>query len=182
MSTSETVNNKMILLYIAGLREGLTQQELMTVALDTLYLDYFSFSKALEQLLIDNLLHKAQRKGEKQTDANGEPVYRFSITTAGRQVLNQLESSVPIPVQRNIHATLNRFTDAARKEQEVTAEYRASTIRGWQVDLAIRDQDLIIFSTGINVPQEEMAQAICATWLQSAGDLYPELLNLFLQK
>jgi hypothetical protein len=182
MPAAEAVNKKVILLFIVNEVADLTPHQLMTLSLDTLYMDYFSFSKLCEELVHDGLLHLAERKGEQEADASGRKVRRFAITESGKRVLATLEQTIPLPVQRNLRQRIAKLHQAVRREQEVTASYAPSPVFGWQVRLTLQESNAELLSLDLQLPQEEQAEQVCQNWKQRPAELYASLLQLLLEQ
>ena len=88
-------NGKLILLYMLHQVSSVPSAELMDWAVESLYLDYFSFVQAREELKRDRLIVEATRKGETRVDAAGRPIELCDITPEGELVLGQLLPSLP---------------------------------------------------------------------------------------
>ncbi len=87
--------SKLILLKIAKQIPSITSNQLTNLALETLYMDYFTMIQAFGELQRDHLLLIAVRKDESETDAAGKPLERCDISAQGELILKTLDHKIP---------------------------------------------------------------------------------------
>ena len=99
MEPADLAINKLIILSILTRIPGVPLHQLTTIALETLYMDYFEFVTAFEELSRDQMAAESIRKGETRVDATGRPVSRCDMTPKGRSVYQTLENRIPLPIR-----------------------------------------------------------------------------------
>jgi hypothetical protein len=139
MEQDQRAIHKLIILAILGQATGLTANQLMTLALETLYMDYFSFIQAYEELVRDHLITSAVRKEESQTDAAGQPLVRCDITPQGHTILQTLESRIPLPIRSYLASALSGWRKDQMRENTVTATVDPDADGFYQVRLRQHD-------------------------------------------
>lgn len=178
MEQDQRAIHKLIILAILGQASGLTANQLMTLALETLYMDYFSFMQAYEELVRDHLITSAVRKDEPETDAAGQPLVRCDITPQGHTILQTLESRIPLPIRSYLASALNGWRRDQLRENTVTATVDPDADGFYQVRLRQHDGRKETVSVKLTVPNRSIAEAICANWRQVPQTLYLGLLSL----
>ena len=174
---AETVQMQVILLYIVDRLPGITRDELMNVAIDTLYMDYFSFSLHSTRLVEDGLIHIARRKGEQQRDAQGHAVERCALTPRGQAILAALVNQLPLPMRRHLRERLLLERRDRRDSESVVAGYQPTTDGRFLVSLGILERDAILIELSLTVPNEAIARSCVNRWRTHHDSLYPSLLS-----
>lgn len=177
---SDKVTRKVILLSICKKLDNLTLQDLMEIALESMYMDYFQFVTLLDELLDEQLLSKALRKGEKQVDAAGRVPERFSITPKGLLVLDTLKDQIPTPVNAYLHRSLSERESALKNESSVHARTALLPEGQYELHLELYENGERYFSCRLAVPSEKIAKEAARRWKEEAAVLYPEVLKLLL--
>lgn len=179
MDKAEKARNKIIILYILSRIPGITVGELTSMALDTCYMNYFTFATAFDDLCGSMMVTRAVRKGEDMKDADGNPVVRCDITATGLEILSRLQHTIP----EHIHAFLNdaskSWEKTTRKNTEVKATFDPDFFGGYDVRLSLSDGVKDLISLRLSIPTKEMAVRICNKWKENTQELYLELLTFF---
>ena len=178
MEKEQQAIQKLIILAILGRANGLTVNQLTALALETLYLDYFDFVHAYEELVCDHLTTESVRKGETMTDAAGQPVTRCDITPQGMTILETLENRIPLPVRSFITSTLAGWRKDQLRESTVTATFDPDANGFYQVRLKQHDGRKETVDLRLTVPNEAIARKMCENWRQFPQTLYMGLLTL----
>lgn len=178
MENEQRAIQKLIILAILGRANGLTVNQLTALALETLYLDYFDFIHAYEELVRDHLATESMRKGETMTDASGQPVTRCDITPQGQTILDTLENRIPLPVRSFLASTLAGWRKDQLRESTVTATFDPDANGFYQVRLKQHDGRKETVDLRLNVPSEAIARELCRNWRQYPQTLYMGLLTL----
>lgn len=175
MSSPETVNSKVIILYIVQQARGLSWHQLMNISIGTLYMDYFTFTQLAGSLQADGLMQVARRKGETALNADGQPVDRCDLTPAGEQVLSSLSETLSVPVRRNIHRLVEPLLDG--KQRQIQAGIQPDPRGGYRIQLRLDEGGHPLMTTELVVPTEEMARRITAAWEDGAESRYQAVLR-----
>ena len=178
MEKEQRAIQKLIILAILGRATGVTVNQLTALALETLYLDYFDFVHAYDELVRDRLVTESVRKGETLTDAAGQPVTRCDITPQGFAILETLENRIPLPVRSFLASSLADWRKDQLRESTVTATFDPDANGFYQVRLGQHDGRKETVDLRLTVPNEAVARALCHNWRQYPQTLYMGLLTL----
>jgi hypothetical protein len=178
METEEIAINKLIVLSILGRISGITLNQLMTLSLETLYLDYFDFITAYEDLRRDQLATEGVRKGEETIDATGRPVTRCDITESGRTVLAALEHRIPLPIRSYLAQACTGWKKDVRLQSVLSASCDPDANGFFQIRLKQNDGLKDLIDLRLTVPEKSMAGQICERWKRHPQTLYLGLLSL----
>lgn len=169
-------NGKLILLYMLHQVKNVPSPELMNWAVESLYLDYFSFVQAKEELKRDHLMTEAVRKGESRTDPSGRPLELCDITPEGEIVLLQLLPALPSPIRAYLSSAAPGWSRKAHADASVTANYVPDTDGAYKVRLTLTDGARITADLSLFAPNEDAAQKMCRRWKESTAGIYTSLL------
>lgn len=176
--SSERVTLKVILLQLIASFPDLTYDELMQLALDTMYMDYFTYCAIYPELEHADLIRERARKEEKRLDTEGQPLKRLELTAAGRTVLESMAPSLPGAIKHFLLEARDTQKDSLRRRREVEAYYSPSPARGFDVSLAIREGAHDLFRLRLEIPSEHEARALVHRWQKDSGPLYISILRL----
>ena len=149
----------------------------MNWAVDSLYLDYFSFVQAKEDLIRDRFIIEASRKGEKRFDAMGRPIELCDITPEGELVLQQLLPTLPVHVRAYLTQAAPKWKQGAHEDASVLANYLPDANGTYQVRLTLSDGVRTTADLSLFAPDEESAQKMCRRWKESTADIYITILT-----
>ncbi len=178
MDQDKRAIHKLIILAILDQAKGVTVNQLTALALETLYMDYFAFRKAYDELIRDHLATEAVRKGEVLADAAGRPIARCDITAQGLSILDTLESRIPLPVKSYLTSALSGWRKDQLRESTVTADFSPDANGFFLVRLGQHDGRKETIDLRLTVPNETVARRLCANWRQFPQTLYMGLLTL----
>lgn len=178
MDTAELAINKLIILSILGRIQGITISQLTTLALETLYMDYFDFVTAYEELCRDHMAVEGVRKGEEKLDAVGRPVTRCDLTQAGRTVLSTLESRIPLPIRSYLAQACSGWQKDIRLQSTLTGTCEPDGNGLFLVRLKQNDGLKDLVDLRLSIPEKTMAQQICERWKRHPQTVYLGLLSL----
>ncbi|MBN1891422.1 MAG: DUF4364 family protein [Clostridiales bacterium] len=177
MTEPNLTNAKLILLYIVKEFPGIPSAELMDHAIGSLYMDYFSYIQALEDLRRDRLLIRSVRKNESHRDASHRPIERCDITPEGESVLAFLLPKMPAGIRAYLSTeTANRRKDD-RRESSVIADYSIDATGSYRVQLVLSDGSRNTAELFLSAPDEKTAKEMCRRWKESTADIYAQLLR-----
>lgn len=178
METAELATNKLIILLIADRIRDITLNQLTTLSLETLYLDYFDFVTAYEELCRDRMISEAVRKNEPKVDAVGRPVTRCDLTDKGRTVLKTLEARIPLPIRSYLAQACSGWQKDIRLKGTLTADYQPDANGNYQVFLKQSDGIKDLVSLKLTIPEKTMAKQVCERWKRSPQTVYLGLLSV----
>lgn len=178
MDTAELAINKLIILSILSKIKGVTLNQLTTLALETLYMDYFDFVTAYEELCRDHMATESVRKGEETLDAVGRPVTRCDLTPAGTAVLSTLESRIPLPIRSYLAQACSGWAKDIRLENTLSATSEPDANGFYLVRLKQHDGLKDLLDLRLTIPDKSMAQQICDRWKRHPQTVYLGMLSL----
>ena len=119
MSNSEISDGKIHILYLVKHAPGVSYQMLMDKCLESLYLDFFTFSKCYTELIAGNLLDK-----EIGDTGTGEVVgtnETIKITRGGKAILEDIESTLNLQTLGYLKKAASELNEEVRKTNSVKA-------------------------------------------------------------
>ncbi len=178
MDTEELAINKLIVLSILNKIQGVTLNQLTTLALETLYMDYFDFVMAYEELCRDHMAVESVRKGEETLDAVGRPVSRCDLTQNGRAVLATLEPRIPLPIRSYLAQACSGWQKDIRLRNTLTGVCEPDGNGFYLVRLKQNDGLKDLIDLRLTIPDKGMAEQICDRWKRHPQTVYLGLLSL----
>lgn len=170
--------SKLILLRIVKQIPSITSNQLTNLALETLYMDYFTFIQAYSELQRDHMLMTAVRKDEVETDASGKPLERCDISKKGATILHTLDHKIPLHVKTYLlQATTSKRRDI-RRDHDIQAEYAPDANGHYLVKLSQHDGVHKLIDLRLTLPDQELARRVCRQWKNQPGSTYVKLLAL----
>ena len=171
----DKVNQKVILLYICERVDSISYQDLMQIALESMYMDYFQFTFVLDELLEEKLLAATLRKDESE-DFNAQA--RYSLTSTGKLVLDTLKSNIPLAVAQHINDLIEETSAQIDKERSIDIDKSLLPDGSFRVDLDLKQNDISYFSLCLKVPNKDMADKLITKLKNNVTSLYPQILKL----
>jgi hypothetical protein len=178
MEKTDSTNSKIIILYILSKVDDISSSQLMDCALESLYMDFFSYSQAKSELLSKKLMTEMVRKGELRKDAAGKPVLSCYLTPAGKEILDRLLPSVPPAIRAYLTSASRNWQHDTNESQSVYAEYAPNDEGTWYVDLRLIERGSTTFALRMAAPSEEVAERTCKRWEEATAETYMEILRL----
>lgn len=158
---------KIHILYLVDKVPGVSYHMLMDSCMKSLYVDFFDFADAYEELISGNLMNKSASQPGSE-DALGSTEI-LTITEGGRAVLSDLIGAM----NNNLVGVLDQIAQELKKEQEESKKitgYKAFTGSGYEVTLTSEADDI---STKIKIccDSEEQADLIIRNWRRDSGNI-----------
>ncbi len=152
---------KIHILYLVDRVPGVTYSMLRDSCMQSLYVDFFDFSDAYEELISGNLMDKVLTE---------DSVEVLKISDGGKAVLSDLIASINdklLAVLDTIAADLAR----TRKENDKVSCRKMLTANGFEVILKYKDEK-ICSETKIICASEEEADRLARNWKSASGSLF----------
>lgn len=179
----DLATKKLIILRIVERLPDLTDQDLLQLTLDSLYLDYFTFSTCFADLQHDGLITSSLRKLEFEQNAEDKQVKRLEITEKGVQVLRSLDKSLPRPVRYFIDQLYIKHCAQLQAEAEqlrYLATYKEQGA-GYRLELSCYRHKELTFRLEMLCLTEQEAETIKSGW-ENNGDLYRRRISDILNR
>ena len=176
MSAISIAESKIQILYLVDRAPGVSYHLLMEKCMESLYTDFFTFSRSYEELISGNLMDKS-KSGDFTGDAVGS-TENLTLTDGGRAVLKDLISSLSASLIDNLNEAAAEIASEMSRNSGITASLEPKEDGRFLVSLAA-DNNGKPFSCSITVEDEALAVKICKQWKKVASKAPEELLKLF---
>ena len=166
----ETSVNKLILLFVFDKMESaLSERTIVEMCTsEKNWLNYMDCMELLPKLLDDGFLCRVP-------SSDDEPIY--SITTDGRESLNNFYINIPKSIREEISSYVKRNSGKLRNRQECKADYFLNTDGSYTVFLKIIAPVQPMLELKFVVPDKKTAQNIYKNWESKASDLYSAIYD-----
>ena len=176
MSDISIAESKIQILYLVDRAPGVSYHLLMEKCMESLYTDFFTFSRSYEELISGNLMDKS-RSGDFTGDTVGS-TENLTLTDGGRAVLKDLISSLNASLIDHLNEAAAEIVSEMSKNSGLTASLEPKEDGKFLVSLAA-DNNGKPFACTITVEDEATAVKICKQWKKVASKAPDEILKLF---
>ena len=166
-STFET-RDKLILLYFlqsSGLK--LSEMDLLHVALENEWMNYFDFSRIVAEL----------KEGEMITVERRPQGDFLTLAPKGKEILNHFAERLPLSLRHSIDTYAQGHRVQINRASQHVASYYKRGDNDYLVSMEIADQKEPLMSLSISVPTEEMAKTFVNRWEERADDVFAQVLR-----
>ena len=175
MSDISIAESKIQILYLVDRAPGVSYNLLMEKCMESLYTDFFTFSRSYEELISGNLMDKS-KSGDFTTDAVGS-TEKLTITDGGKAVLKDVLPSLSASLVQNLDEAADRIISDMAKNSGTTASMELTKDNKFRVNLAYSG-DGKPFTASVTVDDEETALTLCKKWKNSCTKVPGELIRL----
>ena len=166
----ETSVNKLIVLFVFDKMESALSErtivEMCTAGND--WLNYMDCMELLPKLLDDGFICRLP-------SSDDEPMY--SITTDGRESLNNFYINIPKSIREEISSFIKKNSGRLRNRQECKSDYYLNTDGTYTVFLKILAPVQPMLELKFVVPDKKTAQNIYKNWECKASELYSAIYD-----
>ena len=161
----ETSVNKLNLLFVFDKMEGALSERtiLETCTAMNGWLNYMDCKELLPRLLEDGFICRI---------SSPEEVQLYTITSDGRESLNNFYINIPKSLRDEISAFIKKNSGNLRKKQDCKADYYQNADGTYTVFLKILAPMQPMLDLKFVVPDKKTAQHIYKTWESKASELY----------
>ncbi len=177
MSDISIAEAKIQILYLVDHEPGVSYHLLMEKCMESLYTDFFTFSRSYEELISGNLMDKS-RSGDYSSDAVGS-TENLTLTDGGKAVLKDLLSSLSAPLLQHLDEACAEISDEMAKHSGTAASLELTEDNRFRVNLAYSG-DGKPFTASVTVDDEATAVKLCKMWKKNCDKASEELINLIL--
>ena len=166
----ETSVNKLIVLFVFDKMESaLSSNTILDIcSRNNSWLNQMDCLEVLPRLLDDGFICRVASPDE-------EPL--FTITSDGRESLNNFYINIPKSVRDDISAYVKKNSGKLRNRQECKADYFQNVDGTYTVFLVIRAPVQPMLELKFVVPNKKTAQRIYKSWESKAPDLYSAIYD-----
>lgn len=168
MSGNRIAQDKLKLLYIFKyINMPLTNFEITNFILDNNILDYFSLQQLLSDLCDSKFIVMNSKNGNEY----------YSISEAGIDALDMFGDKLPKYFINEVEQNFSNFKKEIKKHRELLGHYYKRQDDEYIVSLQVIENESVIFSLSINVPDEELAKNICKKWDSNPEAIFSKIIN-----
>lgn len=166
----ETSVNKLIVLFVFDKMESaLSERTIVEMcAAGNAWLNYMDCKELIPRLLDDGFICRI-------STLEGDPLY--SITSDGRESLNNFYINIPKSIRDEISAFIKKNSGKLRNRQECKADYFQNLDGTYTVFLKILAPGQPMLELKFVVPDKKTAQNIYKNWESKASDLYSAIYD-----
>lgn len=162
----DKLDMKLLILYIMDRAAGPISFDTLTdLAMCDDGVDYFQFAEAVSELLESGHLSQDEEN--------------YAVTDKGRQACAAGESSLSPVVRRRCDQRMAPLNQALKRKAQVRSEVRPQP-QGFDVCLAMDDDQGSLFSLTLLAPSQEDGQRIAQQFLQHPDRIYNGILGVLL--
>lgn len=168
MENISVADAKIHILYLVESAPGVSYQMLMNKCMESLYVDFFAFTQAYEELIAGNLMNKSN-----SDNGTGEAVggtETLTITEGGRAVLNDLKGTLNNKFEGYLRQASSELSEELKEISQVTATYEYTSNGKFVVTLK-STKNSQYFETKIEVDSKEQAVEATKAWRSNSSDI-----------
>lgn len=177
MKIDDKAKAKILILHIVSDVPGITYHLLMDKCLDSLTMDFFSFSEFLNELISSNLLEitsETDGTGLSTADSSEKLIY---ITSGGSAVLEDIKSTISSTTKAFLNEAKEELTKAVALRNSIKSNIEIIDGRIFAT-LTINDESGISFKTQVRCDSQEAATELCTKWRKNAINAKETFLNM----
>lgn len=172
------IQQQLIILTLVNKLKDPSQNELMDLALKSMYMDYFAFQTHFDNLLKSSFIKESLRKSETRLDAKGKAVLTIDITDEGLDLLNNMRDVLSIPVRKYVNDLLESYNKEKKENDTISANYKISENGNYIVKLQYVDGKFEHFTLELTTSNESRARKICNKFKENPSSIYLATLSI----
>lgn len=178
MSSSEVSDGKIHILYLVKHAPGVSYSMLMNKCLESLYLDFFNFSRCYDELLKGNLISK-----EVADTGTGEVIGSnelLKITRGGEAILEDVEPTLNLQTLGYLRRASDELKSKLNETNSVKAFSEPTDDKKFQVTLtsSVKGEE---FEATFKVDSSEKAEAIMQAWRKNSSKCFETFVDELLK-
>jgi len=168
LSGNKIAQDKLKLLYILKyINMPLTNMEITNFILDNDILDYFTLQQLLRDLCDSDFVVMSSKSGNEY----------YNISEAGISVLDMFGEKLPDYFLRQVEKNFSELKMEIKKNRELLGHYYKRAEEEYIVSLQVMENESIIFSLSVNVPDEDLAKNICKKWDSNPEYIFSSIIK-----
>ena len=177
MSDISIAESKIQILYLVNKAPGVSYHLLMEKCIESLYTDFFTFSRAYDELIAGNLMDK-DKSGDFSGDAVGSTEI-LTLTEGGKAVLNDLITSLNAPLCAHLEDAASEILSEMSKNSGYSASLERTEDGRFRVYLAYAGNGKP-FSATVTADDEQTATKLCKQWKENCSEASEGFIRLIL--
>lgn len=178
MDNSPLAEAKIHILYLVSEAPGVSYQMLMNRCLDSLYVDYFAFTRAVNELISGNLMDKST-----EDTGTGEAVggsETLKLTAGGIAVLNDLKGTLNNNLEAHLISQANKLKEEVTRINQSTAVTKPAS--DGTFTLTLKDTGNSYNPViDLTVANAEEADLISKKWRKNSSEITRILIDKLLE-
>ncbi len=181
MDNDKIANAKIIILYLVNAAPGVNYHMLMSKCLDSMYMDFFTFSQAHNELSDGNLLSKnVVTTGCGPLASDNEE--RWFITPGGQAILSDIVGSLNASISRYLKTASSELINEMSIENSVRAYIETDNDGICHAKLTLNSTtsstvETTLFQADVTVPDTDKGVKICNAWKRNASKIYEQFIE-----
>ncbi len=169
MSGNKIAQDKLKLLYILKyINMPLTNMEITNFILDNDILDFFTLQHLLGDLCDSKFVVLESKNGNEY----------YSISEAGTIALDMFGEKLPEYFIEQVEKNFSNLKMEIKKNRELLGHYYKKKEDEYIVSLQVMENESVIFSLSINVPDEHLAKHICRKWDNNPEEIFSGIIKI----
>lgn len=180
MSQSEVSDGKIHILYLVKNAPGVSYQLLMDKCLESLYLDFFTFSKCYNELVAGNLLNKSVGDtGTGEVIGSNETI---TITPGGEAILEDVEETLNLQTLGYLKKAAGELRETVFEKNAVKAFAKPSSDDDGSFEVSLSTvKDGRAFSCSFRTQTRAEAEMAVSNWRAGSSELTDTFLDELLK-
>lgn len=172
-NNKETVENKLILLYIIDrLDIPVSNLQLTKLVLEKRFMNYFLLQQHLNELQEGKFLG--------METADDRSLYK--ITASGKKTLEYFTHLIPIGIKSRMDSTFSAIRKEIRNQTLVTADYTPESENKFTVGCKVSEDDFSLLQLDVTVGTKSDARLVCDNWTKHSQLIYAEIIDALTKK
>lgn len=172
-NNKETVENKLILLYIIDrLDVPVGNLQITKLVLEKRFMNYFLLQQHLNELQEGKLLA--------METVEGRSLYK--ITGSGRKTLEYFAHLIPAGLKSRMDDTFLALRKEIRSQTLVLADYTPESENKFTVNCKVSEDDFPLLELDVTVGTKSDARLVCENWKKHSQLIYAEIIDALTKK
>lgn len=165
-----TLYKLMILYLLKSVNYPLTNNQLSGFFLDYEYTTYFTLQQCISELVEARLILSHSTKNST----------RYEITKEGSDTLSFFQSDITTGAVEDMTRFLKENKLRLRAESSNYTDYSETDDGNFLVHTEVREENSILYSLDISVPDRESAELMCSRWADKNSAIYAFIIKQLL--
>ena len=172
-SSRETVENKLILLYIIDrLDIPVSNLQITKLVLEKRFMNYFLLQQHLNEL----------QEGKFLTMETVDDRSLYKITDSGRKTLEYFTNLIPAGLKSRMDNTFTAIRKEIRSQTLITADYTPESENKFTASCKVSEDGFSLLQLDVTVGTKSDARLVCENWKKYSQLIYAEIIDTLTKK
>ena len=172
-NNKETVENKLILLYIIDrLDIPVSNLQITKLVLEKRFMNYFLLQQHLNELQGGKFLN--------METIDDRSLYK--ITDSGRKTLEYFTHLIPVGLKSRMDNTFLAIRKEIRSQTLILADYTPESENKFTVSCKVSEDDFSLLQLDVTVGTKSDARLVCENWKKHSQLIYAEIIDTLTKK